>query len=255
MIKGTILAACAAAFAFVALSVVAAAEEPKTNNPGDPFLEGATEGTKFSAAGGESKSTGAAGTIKCKKNSAEGEMFDPETGSIKLIYQECTSPIGTACTTPGSPAGTVKTTTLPFHLKTVAHKSPETGETEHRPGLLITPGANNEHGPHFATFECGFIGKVEVGGNGIIGTITKPAEGVASNTATIAFGAASAGSTTQTHLFVTDHARETAGEPAIEYDLKSRINGGETKTKAMDAEGTVTFAEGMKPILKTTPTP
>jgi len=254
MIKRTILAACVAAFAFAALPALAAAE-PVTNNPGDPFLEGVTEGTKITAAGGEAKLTGPIGTIKCKKNTAEGSFEDNETGSIKLVFEECTSPLGTACTTTGSPSGKITTTTLPFHLKTVAHKKPGSETTEHLPGILITPGANNAHGPHFATFECGFIGKVEVGGNGIIGTITKPAEGVASNTATIAFGAASAGSATQTHLFVTDHARETKGEPAIEYDLKSRLNGGATETAAEDAEGTVTFAEGMKPTLKTTPTP
>jgi len=255
MIKKMILAACVAAFAFAALPALAAAE-PVTSNPGDPFLEGATEGTKLTTAGGEFKWTGSVGTLKCKKNWAEGEMFDAETGSLKLIIQECTSPLGTACTTPGSPSGTITTTTLPFHLKTVAHKKPGSETTEHLPGLLITPGANNEHGPHFFTAECGFIGKIEVGGNGIIGTITKPKEGEEpSNTATVSFSSTEAGSATQTHLFVTDHARETKGEPAIEYDLKSRLNGGATGTLALDFEETLTFAEGMKPTLKTTPTP
>jgi len=253
MIKRTILAACVAAFAFAALPVLAAAE-PVTNNPGDPFLEGAKEGTKFTSAGGEVKLTGAAGTIKCKKKTDSGEFFDPETGSIIITFHECTSPIGTACTTSEQPAGTIRTTTLPFHLKTVAHQN-ALGETEHRPGILITPGPNNAHGPHFATFECGFVGKIELGGNGLIGTITQPAENVASNTMTLSFTSTEVGSTTQTHRFVTDHQRETEGLPPIEYDLKVRLNGGETKTAALDAETTITFAEGMKPTLKTTPTP
>jgi len=244
MIKRTIFAACVAAFAFAALPALAAAESV-TSNPGDPYLEGVTEGTQFTLAGGEAKLTGATGTTKCKKNSAEGAFEDVETGSIKLVFEECTSPIGTACTTTGSPSGKITTTTLPFHLKTVAHKKPGSETTEHLPGILITPGANNAHGPHLATFECPFVGKIEVGGNGLVGTMTKPKEEEASNTATISFGASSVGSTTQTHLFVTDHARETAKEPPIEYDLKFRLNGSETNTAALDAEGTLTFAGGM----------
>jgi len=255
MLERTILAACAAAFVLAALPTGAVAEEPVTNNPGDPFLEGAKEGTKFTMTGGEVKPTISIGTIICTKSLAEGEFFDPETGSLKLIFQECRTPLGINCTTPGSPSGTITTTTLPFHLKTVAHKNPETGVTEHRPGILLTPGSNNEHGPHFYTEECTFIGKIEVGGNGIVGTITKPKEEQASNTATISFGSTEAGSTTQTHRFITDHQRETEGLKPVEYDLKARVGGGETKTMALDFEGTITFAEAMKPTLKTTPIP
>lgn len=248
MIKRAILAACAAAFVLAALPAGAVAEEPVTSNPGDPFLEGAKEGAKFAMTGGEVKPTISIGTIICTKSLAEGEFFDPETGALKLIFQECRSPLGVKCTTPGSPAGTVTTTTLPFHLKTVAHKNRETGVTEHKPGILLTPGPNNEHGLHFYTEECTFIGKIEVGGNGIIGTITKPKEEEASNTATISFGSTEAGSTTQTHLKVTNSETE--------YDLKASVGGGETKTMSLDLEGTLSFTEKeTKPTLKTTPTP
>jgi len=238
MIKKTILAACIAVVAPVALPTVAPAEEEATN-PGDPYLEGVTAGTKFTAAGGEAKLTGAPGTVKCKKNSATGEFENPETGSIKLIFEECTSPIGTACTTSGSSSGKITTTTLPFHLKTVEHGGVK------KSGILITPGANNEHGPHFFTFECGFVGKIEVGGNGLVGTITSPGEGVASNEATISFSSTEAGSTTQTHRKVLNDETE--------YDLKSRLNGAETKTAAANAADTIKLAEAMKPTLRTTP--
>jgi len=261
MIKRTILAACVAAFALAALPALAAAEEPKTTNPGDPFLEGVTEGTEFSATGGERKLTSAIGTIKCKENQVTGgKFFDPETGSLKVVFKVCTSPLGTSCQS-GATSGVIETTTLPFHLKTVAHKN-AAGETKHEPGILITPGAgtikhsNGTEGTHFYTVECGFVGKIVVGGNGLIGTITKPKEGEEpSNTATVSFSSTEAGSATQTHRFITDHQLETEGKPPVEYDLKASLNGGETKTAALDMAMTITFAGGMKPILKTTPTP
>jgi len=243
MIKRTILAACVTAFAFAALPALATAE-PVTNNPGDPYLEGVTEGKKFTVAGGEPKLTASFGTVKCKKISGSGEFFDRETGSLTLKFEECIGPLGVKCTTAGQSEGTIATTTLPFHLKTVAHLNAK-GETEHKPGVLITPGPSNEHGPHFYTFSCPLLGAISLGGNGLIGTITKPEEGVASNTMTLSFSSTEPGSNTQTHRFVTNDPTE--------YDRKTRINGGETKTSALDAETVITFAEGMKPTLETTP--
>lgn len=238
MIKRAILAAYVAAFAFAALPPLAAAFE--TNNPGDPFLEDggkSIESTAFTSAGGEAKLTGSVGTVKCKKNKSSGSFIDPETGEISLTFEECTGPFNVKCTSPGSLEGRITFTTVDFHLKTVEHVLEKT------PGILITPGVN-AHGSHFATFSCPLVGTVELGGNGIVGTITKPAEGVKSNTATITFGATEAGSTTQTHRRVLNDA--------FEYDLKTRVGSGETKTAALDAESTLTFAGGMEPELHTT---
>lgn len=238
MIKRTIFAACVAAFGFGTLPAAAAAE-PVTDHPGDPFLEGVTEGTKFTASGGEAKLTTPIGTYKCKHNFASGQFEDPETGSISILFEECTSPLGTKCTTIGWPAGAIQTTTLPFHLKTVKHEGAES------PGVLITPGSNSAHGPHIATFECGFIGNFAVGGNGLVGTIAAPLEDQKSNKATVRFGSAEAESTTQTHREVTNGIEQ--------YDLKNKFNSSETNTVSLDAEGTVSFGLGMEPILKTTP--
>lgn len=243
MIKRTILAACAMAFAFAALPALAAAE-PITNNPGDPFFEGVKEGTKLTWAGGEVKVTASIGTIKCGKSSGSGEFFDSATGSLTLTFEECTGPSGVTCTTAEQSAGVVKTTALPFHLKTIEHEGVK------KPGMLITPGPGTiEHltgakGTHFATFECPILGRVVVGGNGLIGTITTPEENKASETATISFSSTESGKTTQTHRKV--------AKDATEYDLAVSTGGGETGTAALDAEGVITFAEGMKPTLKTT---
>jgi len=239
MIKRTILAACVAAFGLVALPALAAAE-PVTNNPGDPFLEGVKEGTKFTTVGGEMKLTASLGTIRCQKYAGSGEFFDPETGSLSIIFEGCTGPLGSVCTSSGLKSGAIKTTTLPFHLKTIEH------EGTMRPGVLITPGPEEvSHGKHFFTFVCGSANKIVVGGNGLVGTITAPNENEASETATISFSSTESGSPTQTHRKVTNDNTE--------YDLKGSVNGGETQTFALDAEGVITFGEEMKPTLKTTP--
>lgn len=243
MIKRTILVACIAVLAFAALPALAAAEEV-TSNPSNPYLEGIKEGTKFTIAGGEIKWTGSAATFKCKKYSGSGEFYDPETGSLTLTFEECNGPFNAVCTTPGQKSGVITTTTLPFHLKTLEH-----GVV--KPGVLITPGPEEvSQGKHFETFECPIVGKVIIGGNGLIGALTKPEEGVASNTLTLSFSSTEPGSTTQTHRKVTNDETE--------YDLKTSIpgiGGGETSTTAEDAESVITFAEEMKPTLKTTPPP
>ena len=107
------------------------------------------------------------------------------------------------------------------------------------PGVLIT---SNEG--HFASFKCSFAGAVEVRGNGIVGTITEPEEGVASNTAHISFSETSAKSGVQTHQTV-------VGGEENPYHLESSFNGGAFEESAEEVLGTMTFAENMKPTLRT----
>ena len=245
MIKRTMLAACLAALAFAALPAIAAAEET-TSNPGGPFLEGATEGTGFEITGPKGELNTVGGKfVKCESASGGGEFKDPETGTIELTFHGCKTTLNIPCTTPGAePSGTIQVGPLPFHLKTVDH------EGQHKPGVLITPAEKNEKGVGpFTEFKCSFAGTVKVKGNGIIGTITDPEEGVAQSTATVKFQEIlnEEGEPTgvQTHQKVTND--ETS------YHLESSFNGAEYEEAAEEASGEMNFGE-MTPTLQTTPT-
>ena len=249
MIKKSMLAACLAALAFAALPAIAAAEE--TSNPGDPYLDGVTTGTQFSLSGGEGELNTVGGKfVKCASVHGGGEFDDAETGTVSFTFTGCKTTLGIKCTTPGQEtAGTIQVGPLPFHLKTVKHTTP------HKPGILVTPNNPDENGVgEFTEFKCSFAGAVKVRGNGIIGTITEPEEGVASNTAVISFSETESKSGVQTHKTITDHNRETAEEAPIEYHLESSFNGGEYEESAEEAGGTISYAEGMEPKLTTTPT-
>lgn len=238
MIKKSMLAACLAALAFAALPAIAAAEE--TSNPGDPYLEGASPGTHFTVAGGAgSLNTVGNKFVKCESVTGTGEFEDRETGTISLTFHGCKTTLGIKCTTPGEETGTITVGPLPFHLKTIDHPDGVHGNKE-EPGVLITP---DEEG-FFTEFKCSFAGTVKVRGNGIIGTITDPEEGVASNTATIVFQETETGSGIQTHQKVTNDETE--------YHLESSFNGAEYEEAAEDATGTLTFGEEMEPKIQTT---
>jgi len=266
MIKTAMLVVSAMALALAALPALAAAE------PGDPVLTfGSTGNHPFTAAGtGNAVLVGTNGEntveVKCTSSAGsgqfEGATNNQETGSVKFTFKGCTTLGGLAkCTTKGEgeEAGKIETTTLPLHLKTVVH------EGKHTPGVLITASStelehsNGEKGTHFATFVCGGIITVNVGGPstkttedgtkhkaGVIGTITAPEEEVASNTATISFQKDAANPHHQTHQIVTGDEHS--------YNLWSNANGGETRTASETAEGTLTFEKGVEPKLSTTPT-
>ena len=240
MIKKSMLAACLAALAFAALPAIAAATYP------NPYL--AENGVPIESAGftvsGETQTeltTEEGKFVKCSSVTGNGEFSSPETGSITLTFHGCKTTLGIKCTTPGEESGTIMTTTLPFHLKTVDHE----GVQKH--GVLITP---NEG--HFATFKCSFAGTVEVGGTGVVGTITEPAEGVPSNTATLSFAAEKDEEGNpirghQTHTKVTNDNGET-----VDYSLESNFNGGGFEPASQEGEGTITFDNETEPEILTT---
>ena len=234
MIKRMMLAAIAAALAFAALPALAAAEyevDLPTNHA-------------FNVAGGPAEliSTYEGDTVEvdCESSSGEGKFTNSQTGELKLKFHGCVetySGFEFPCTTPGEPEGTISTTQLTFHLKTVEDNE----ETSH--GILITgePLTKHEdHLPAFATFEC-FVLHVTVGGNGIVGTVTAPETGNASNTMTLSFSKNASDPHHQTH-------QKVVGDSTV-YNLRSSLNGGPTETASETADGTATFLEGGKGTL------
>ena len=225
MIKKSLLAAIVAAFAFVALPALAAAN-PKLDSPNGKFP------VPFTSHGGETFFETTGGTkVVCEEVENEGEFENGQTGSIRFHFYGChDATFGIPCTTSGQAnEGEITTTTLPFHLVTANHE-PETHE-EH--AVLITPNGEKFGTGHFAEFDCSFLVHVNVVGNGVIGTLTEPATNEPSATATIVFQAAGTG--VQTHRKIT--GSET------EYDLKAVINGNpeEKETAAQVGEGELTF--------------
>jgi hypothetical protein len=165
----------AALFALPAVAAATSAHLSATST--FTVSKGATETVELETAGGEK--------VQCHAGvSGSGSFENTTTGSLNLVFHGCTMTFMTLhlnCTSSGQPAGAIATTTLPFHLISTVSGSGT-------PGVLITPGASNPEGkPHFATFICGGIAERKVTGNGVIGTITSPACGVASTTATLKF--------------------------------------------------------------------
>jgi len=238
MIKTAMLAASLVALAFAALPALASATFPDpylADGPNDDPITGEPTFTVENE-GVTELTTSHTPPVVCQKATGNGKFTSPETGVIEFHFENCTTIFSLPCTSEEQESGNITTTELEFHLKTVDH-----GE-EQTPGVLITPGDEEvEHGTHFASFSCPFIGEVVVGGTsaedpvaGIVGTITSPEKGVASNTHTLSFESESAG--VQTHRTVTNDNEETT-----EYDLKASIGESETTTAAQDGKGILTF--------------
>jgi hypothetical protein len=174
----------------------------------------------FTIAGGASTLNETGGlTLTGTGVTGSGTFTNTTTGTATLKFSGVTESIfGTKC---GSTAqghaentGVVTTTDLTFHLIMLA---------TNKPGVLLTP--NAETGV-FAHFRCLGIEKT-VTGSGIIGTITSPACGVASKTATVSIRKATNGH--QEHKLYT----------GVTYDLHSNSSG--NPTASMDFPGGVTF--------------
>lgn len=204
-IRKMVLAAVMAVFAFAAMPAFAAANVT-ADLPAD---------SNFTVHGGAGQLTGAL-NIKCSTTTGSGKFESSTTGKIKFTFHSCS--VLFPCTTSGQPSGTITTTELPFHLVTITNK---------KPGVLITPGANN----HFASFSC-VVASAVVGGNGVIGEITSPC-----NVKSKTFGVNFAGSgTVQNHT--------TIDGSSTEYSLTSSIGGGAPANAALDSSGTATFVSG-----------
>jgi hypothetical protein len=158
------------------------------------------------------------------------------TGKLVLTFgPHCTGPTGETCvgTNPVAPSGSITTTTLPYHLVTLKGKTP---------GVLITPGT--EDNKSFAHFNCnvfGFPVQTTVEGNGVLGTITAPACGGTSSTATLSFKSVGENSTTQLH-------RQVAG--TTEGTIWSLSKGG--NPAAQEAHATLTATNSTGGVVNTT---
>jgi hypothetical protein len=195
--KIILLALAAAGVAAFALPATAMAVEEDVPLHVVPKPEGVK---KIDVEGVETWTT-VSGNFACEKSEAAASFTTSTTGTFEQTFTGCNKLGGLGqCTSEGQPAGVITTKTLEFHLVTVEDSvTHATG-----PGILITTNAGT-----FATFNCSG-GKVVIGGNGLIGTITKPKCGESSNEPTIEFSSSSTG--VQTHKTV-------VGTPKSEYSL------------------------------------
>jgi hypothetical protein len=134
--------------------------------------------------------------ITCVSHSGTATFSTTTTGTFQQTFKECKAGIR-RCTTSGQAVGTIKTNVLPFELGTVEDSITHAGG----PGILVTPGPGG-----FASFTCEGEFPTTVAGNGLIGTITKPACGSSSKEATIEFSSSS--HSVQTHKTVVGTATE-----------------------------------------------
>lgn len=175
MKRKTILlfAAALSALAFAALPAVAAASVgPTIDLPHYPttFSGSSTEEAILY----EETSPG----VRCKTEgetpalTIHGNVTGPHEGSATFTFHGCKeTKLNSKCTSPGAEAGTIETTTLPFHTVYLANG---------KPGVLFEPNQENtvEEKHWFAHFTCvGGLVKVTVGGNGVLGTVTEPTIG------------------------------------------------------------------------------
>ncbi|HEX6152228.1 MAG TPA: hypothetical protein VFZ19_01780 [Solirubrobacterales bacterium] len=224
--KMMLLALAAISAAMLAVPAFASALPAHLSiNPGNFTLHGGAS-TLSRVEGGGTTGTTTTGT---------GKFENTTTGTVTLTFHGVKDPFGGSCNSAGQPAGTVVTTTLPFHLVMLG---------AHKPGILITAAAGN----HFVSYTCLFAPNIVVRGNpegegegnptgqgeGVLGEITSPTCGTASKEAKVKFIGAN-GIQTPT-AYTNGH-----------YTLISSINGGPFSASAMNAEATISF--GVNPTL------
>jgi hypothetical protein len=209
------------ALAFAALPAVASAGEPEVT------CGGAVCGA-FTTHGKEATLATTSGTsVICTSNAGSGKYTTKTTGELSLTFHGCKDEVfGATCTTPGQPAGTIKTGTSVFHNIMIHSTAQKAGGTA---GVLIT---NPAGGVPYTTFNClGFL-HIEVSGN-IIGHLESPACGASSKEHKLVFeNNGTPGH--QKYMQVT-----TTGTL---FDLTSKVNGGAPSTSSMTATGITTFA-------------
>src|SRR6476659_6092888 len=172
----------------------------------------------FTISGGKSTLNETGGlTISGTSISGSGKFTNTTTGTLQLTTHGVTESIfGTKC---GSTAqghtessGTVTSTELTFHLIMLA---------TNKPGILLTPNATTGVFKHF---KCLGIEKT-LTGNGLILTITSPACGVASKTATASLRKSSNGHQEhKVYTGVTYHMySNSSGNPTASYDIPENV--------------------------------
>jgi len=166
-------------------------------------------------------------TITCDgPDHVTGSFTSKTAGTINLDFTNChitVLGIPVNCKSSGSAVeNTIAVNNTPFDLAYVA---------VHKPAVLVTPPA----GGVFVTIQCGSTTPILVKGNGVIGTITSPACGTASNTATLKFEATGAN---QTHKLIEGSATE--------WSLRAETQGSGNSVVASEvAAGEVTFSQAV----------
>jgi hypothetical protein len=201
--------------------------------PGELRLEPAGEfPASFSLAGEAKVTLHGQTTIKCTTVSevpalgGEGEFESATEGTATLTLHNCRDVFNAKCTTTGEAEGTIATEALPFRLVYLSD-----GE----PGLLFLPNPESEQ---LANAKClgGFL-IVDVAGSGVLGRITDPKPGEASETLTIDLNAPEVGE----EEYVQEYTETEAG---LEYGLEMSVNDGGAKAAPLEAEAVASFAEG-----------
>jgi hypothetical protein len=173
--------------------------------------------------------------ITCAATSGSGSYNagSTTTGTITLIFTSCTSEflgIKGRCSSAGHTAESETITSGgTFHLITFVNS-----KGEKKPAVLVTPNTT--------TITCIGVSRVEVTGNGIIGTITSPACGAKSNKMGLSFEAVGS---TQTHLEYT----------SVKYDLSADTENSEgttTSTTTAALAGTSTIESSNEGTLECT---
>jgi hypothetical protein len=172
--------------------------------------------------------------VTAAATNGSGAFENTTTGTVKLTFEGVqTQNPTTNCASTGeghaliAGGGKATTTTLPFHLVMLSAS---------RPGVLVTPAANN----HFATFKCvGGLVTIVVKGVGILGEITSPLCGEASLFARVNFWGSNG---VQSPAFHTGH----------KYTLETSINGGGFVQAAMSTEASITLLSATTPTLNCT---
>jgi len=183
--------------------------------------------SSFSISGSGGTLTSSVASLTCSSTTGSGSFSTTTEGTVSVVFHSCKVASFFNCTTPGQSPGTIK----------LSAKFDGIMLGTNLPGILLTPHTSVEPTPVsapgwkvFSEFECeGGFGVVKVFGKGSIGTITAPACGTASTTATLAYSSSATG--------VQQHQSWT-GSP---FDLKSTISPTSHPTASLDGTATMTF--------------
>jgi hypothetical protein len=205
----------------IVVSGVALFALPSMASAAEIHFEGAT-GVKFTGHGpGNTPTVGSEPTITCETGTVQGEFTNETTGTVQGYVSGCHAiilGITIKCHTEGSALDNTIASSGTFHLITYVNA------TTSVPAMLGTSTPT--------TVLCAGISKIETEGS-VISTITKPACGESSKTAT---GKASATSGVQNQKTYT----------GTQYFPKARTSGGAYLETGLDAEATITFSASLK---------
>jgi hypothetical protein len=208
--KTILLALVAISAAMLALPALASATEIEV----DPAA-----GTKFTATGGAMSITAAGEpTITCETVSGEGEGFSKIKATIFLDLKGChVSILGFT--------QSCRSVNAPLKNTIAFGEIADWVTVNNKPGAILTFNA--------LTVNCEALKKIEIGGLGVIGTITAPACAEESKTMKIRF-LESAGK--QEHLVY----------EKVSYDLSYKTEGAAEVTAVFQAEITLNWAANIK---------